>query len=163
MNLSFQWRNMTIAEIEHLRGMIGNFATFHSTARNTANMKTPMTSIEITRELFHAKAEPPWDMGIFAIQLSLRNSNGMKDTHQQQNNSSNTHGNPDPVNHTEPCPSPSGNFAAWKNNEQHDRQDEKPRHIIPETCKIVSILYNYNMIIIGGKLLTSISRKFWSP
>lgn len=103
---------------------MGNLATFHSTARNTMKIKEPITSIEMTSALFHAKAEPPWDMGIFAIQLSLKNNNGMKDTHQQQNNSSNAHGNPDPVNHTEPCHSPSGVFAAWEKKEQHNRQDE---------------------------------------
>jgi len=46
-----------------LLGMIGSFATFHSTNRKAMTMTAPTVTMPITRALFQAYVEPPNEMG----------------------------------------------------------------------------------------------------
>lgn len=48
-----------------LLGIMGSFANFHSTSTKVMMSRPPMASMEITKALFHAYVEPPWEMGIY--------------------------------------------------------------------------------------------------
>lgn len=53
-----------------LLGIIGNFANFHSTSTKAMIRRPPMVSMAITKALFHAYVEPPWEMGIYLTRLN---------------------------------------------------------------------------------------------